>query len=528
MLTQIKLLTALELKNLYGLNTLRHTKDKSLRSRAILLGVAWAMVILMVAGYVGGLVYGLSFLGMSSIVPAYLTMISSVIIFAFGIFKTGGVIFNRSGYDILSSLPLTKEAIVVARFARMYIEDLLMTLLVMLSGGVVYAIFARPAWYFYPMWAISTLLIPLLPLSVATLFGTVVTAISSRMRNKSVVESILSVGFAVAIIAFSTSIGSSAESMTPEMLANLAEAVTGLIGGIYPPAIWLGNAMALGSLGALVLCAAVYFAAFAAVITLVARNFHAICRRLSVTSAKHDYRMGQLSSSSVLKTVWLRELRRYFASGIYVTNTIMGPIMGTVVAAAYLIAGSENLNSMLGMEMNFGVWLPFVVAGAFGMMPPTAVSLSMEGKNWWISKTLPLTAKTIMDGKLLMSLSLMLPFYVVSEIMMILAAKPDFMGLVWTIVIPAAIIVFSCVFGITANILLPKFDWDSEVSIVKQSASAGVGGFGGLLAAVIFAAAIILLPEAYADAAKLGGTLLLLVATALLYRKNIATNLKKL
>lgn len=528
MLAQIKLLTALELKNLCGFNTLRHTRDKSVKKKAVLLGVAWVMVIVMVTGYVGGLVYGLSYLGMGSIVPAYLTMISSVIIFAFGIFKTGGVIFNRNGYDILSSLPLTKEAVVVSRFARMYIEDLLMTLLVMLSGGVVYAVCARPSWYFYPTWLISTLLIPLLPLSVATLFGTLVTAISSRMRNKSVVESILSVGFAVAIIALSTSLGSSAESMTPEMLANLAETVTALIGGIYPPAIWLGSAMAAGNFGALILCTAVYCAVFAAIIALVVHNFHAICRRLSITNAKHDYRMGHLASSSVLKAVWLREFKRYFASGIYVTNTIMGPIMGTVMAAAYLIAGTESLNSLLGMEMDFSIWLPFVVAGSFGMMPPTAVSISMEGKNWWISKTLPLSAKTVMDGKILMSLSLMLPFYIVSEVMMIIAAKPDFMDLVWTVVIPAAIIVFSCVFGITANLLLPKFDWDSEVSIVKQSASAAVGGFGGLLATVAFAMVIVLLPDVYADAAKLFGTLVILIATALLYRKNITTDLRKL
>ena len=528
MLTQSKILTALELKNLFGLNTLRHTKDKSVKKKAVLLGVAWVMLIVMVAGYVGGLVYGLSYLGMGSIAPAYLTMISSLIIFAFGIFKTGGVIFNRNGYDILSSLPLKKEAIVVARFARMYIEDLLMTLLVMLSGGAVYAVCTRPAWYFYPTWLISTLLIPLLPLSVATLFGTLVTAISSRMRNKSVVESILSVGFAVAIIALSTSFGSSAESMTPEMLANLAETVTTLIGGIYPPAIWLGNAMAGGNFGALILCAAVYCAVFAAMTALVAHNFHDICRRLSVTSAKHDYRMGQLTSSSVLKAVWLREVKRYFASGIYVTNTIMGPIMGTVMAVAYLIAGTESLNSLLGVEMDFDLWLPFVVAGSFSMMPPTAVSLSMEGKNWWISKTLPLSAKTVMDGKLFMSLSLMLPFYIVSEAMMLIAAKPDFIGIVWTLVIPAAIIVFSCVFGITANILLPKFDWDSEVSIVKQSASAAVGGFGGLLATIAFAAVILLLPDSYADAAKLVGTLAILIATALLYRKNITTDLRKL
>ena len=528
MLAQIKLLTALELKNLYGINTLRHTKDRSVKKRTALLSIVWAMLILMIAFYIGGQSYGLIYLGMGSIVPAYLTMISSFVIFAFGIFKTGGVIFNRSGYDILSSLPLTKEAIVVARFARMYIEDLLMTLLVMLSGGVVYAIFSRPAWYFYPVWAVSTLLIPLLPLSIATLFGALVTAISSRMKKKAVVESILSVGLAVAIITLSTTFGSSAENITPEMLTNLVETAVELIRTIFPPAIWLGNAMAAGSFGTLVLCAAVYFAVFAAMVALVARNFHAICRRLNVTTAKHDYRMGNLTSSSVLKTVWLREIKRYFASGVYVTNTIMGPIMATVMAVAYFFAGEESLNSLLGVEMDFSVWLPFVVAGSFSMMPPTAVSLSMEGKNWWISKTLPLPTKTIVDGKLLMSLSLMAPFYAVCEIMMILATKPDLLGLVWTLVIPAAVIVFACVFGITANMLLPKFEWDSEVYVVKQSAAAGLGGFGGVLATIALAVVIILMPAAYADIAKLIGTLVILVATALLYRKNIATDLRKL
>ena len=151
----------------------------------------------------------------------------------------------------------------------------------------------------------------------------------------------------------------------------------------------------------------------------------------------------------------------------------------------------------------------------------------MEGKNWWITKSLPLTANQIMTAKVLMNLTLMLPFYLASEVMMVIALKPGLMELVWLLVIPAAIILFACVFGITGNLLLPSFNWDSEVSVVKQSGAAAVGGFGGLLATIVFAVAV-LLSGAYADAAKLGGTLLLLLAAALLHRKNISTDLKKL
>jgi ABC-2 type transport system permease protein len=52
MLRETKILTALELKNIFGLNTLRHTKDKAKKRNAALLSVAWVMLIAMVVFYV--------------------------------------------------------------------------------------------------------------------------------------------------------------------------------------------------------------------------------------------------------------------------------------------------------------------------------------------------------------------------------------------------------------------------------------------------------------------------------------------
>lgn len=528
MLRQSKLVAALELKNLFGLNTLRHTKDKSVKNRAVLLGIAWVLVILMVAGYVGGLAYGLVILGLERILGAYLVMIASLIILMFGMFKAGDMIFHRSGYDILSSLPLKQEAIVIGRFVRMYVEDFLMALMALLPGFVVYAILVRPAWYIYLFWLVAAFLIPLLPLSLATLLGIVISGVSSRMKNKSLSQVILSLAIVLGVFWFSSVMGTSAESLTPEMLANLAETVAELIGRVYPPALWLGNAMYAGSVVSLALCAAVYLAVFAAVMLLAARNFHAICRRLSVTTAKHNYRMEHQKQSSALKSLWLRELKRYFASGAYVTNTIMGPIMGTVLAGAYLIAGQESVNNLLGIELDLGAWLPFLVGGAFAMMPATAVSISMEGKNWWITKTLPLPTKTVLNAKLLMNLSLMLPFYIVSEVLMALALKPGIVELLWMLVIPALLIVFACVFGITANLLLPNFNWDNEVAVVKQSAAAAVGGFGGLIATLVFALAVGFLPIQNSHSVKLIGSLVLLGATVLLCHRNNKTDLRKL
>ena len=528
MLKQSKWIASLELKNLFGLNSLRHTKDKSMKRRAVLLGIAWVFLIAMVFFYVGGLAYGLIVLGLASILPAYLVTIASLIILMFGMFKAGDMIFHRSGYEILSSLPLQQEAIVVGRFVRMYVEDFLLTLLALIPGGVVYAVLVRPAWYIYPLWAIAALLLPLLPLSLATLLGTVISGISSRMKNKSVSQVVLSLAIVLGSLWLSTTLGTHAETLTPEMLADLAETVAQLLGRVYPPALWLGRAMHEGNITSLALCAVVYLSVFLAVVLLAAHNFHAICRRLAVTTAKHDYRMERLQQSTVLKSLWKREWKRYFASGVYVTNTILGPIWGMVLAVAYLVAGAESVNHLLGIELDLGEWLPFLVGGTFAMMPTTAVSISMEGKNWWITKSLPLPTKTILDSKLLLYVSLVLPCYLVAEVAMVLALRPDILGLVWLLVIPAVLILFSCVFGITANLLLPNFNWDTEVSVVKQSAAAAVGGFGGMIATVFFALAVGFLPIANPHLVKFIGSLVISGATALLYHKNNATDLKKL
>lgn len=525
MLRETKILTALELKNIFGLNTLRHTKDKAKKRNAALLSVAWVMLIAMVVFYVGGLVWGLVTLGLESIVGTYLAFLASVVILAFGVFKAGGTIFSLGNYDILCSLPLPRSAIVVSRYARMYVEELLVTLLVLLPGGGVYVYLTRPGFWFYPMWLLAALVIPLLPLSAATLFGTLVTAFSSRMKHKALAEMVISVVVVVAVLGWSMTIGSASSTLTPEMLQNMAGVVTDLLNKLYPPAVWLGTSMVGNGLGGFALAAVVSAAVFAAVVALASKNFHDICRRLNTTSAKHDYRMETLASSHLLSALYRREFKRYFASGIYVTNTIMGPVMGTVMAGALFIVGMDALSDMMGMPLNVAPLVPFFVGGSFGMMPPSAVSVSMEGRNWWIVKTLPLTAKDVFDAKILLSLSLMAPFYVVSEIMLVLALKPVGLDLLWTILIPLVICLFACVAGLAANLVLPRFDWTNEVTIVKQSASAALGGFAGMLAAVAGGIATSVAPG---HLSRTVFCLVVLAVTVVLYDRNNRTDLRKL
>ena len=159
------------------------------------------------------------------------------------------------------------------------------------------------------------------------------------------------------------------------------------------------------------------------------------------------------------------------------------------------------------------------------MMTTTATSISMEGKNWWILKSLPLSPKSVLNAKILMNLLLMLPFYLISEVLLIPALKPEtFFDGFFLCLIPAVIILFSCVYGITVNLHFPVMEWESEVRIVKQSASSMLGGMGGLILAILCAAAVGLVPKEYAAYLKAGICAAILTATAVLYRLNNREN----
>lgn len=210
------------------------------------------------------------------------------------------------------------------------------------------------------------------------------------------------------------------------------------------------------------------------------------------------------------------------------TNTIIGPIMAVLFSASVLVMGVDKMQQFLEIPINIKRGIPFAVAGILSMMPATSTSISMEGKEWWIIKSIPIKTKAVLDGKILLNLSLILPFFVVSEVLLTIALKPDFMELVWMIVIPVVLTLFGLVFGITVNLKMPVFNWENEVTVVKQSASSMLGGLGGIVMALVCVVPVLLIPSEYTSLLEAIVCVVVVCLTAFLYKKNSAVNLQEL
>ena len=528
MLREISILTKLNLCNIYGINTFRNNKDKKAKRVYIALAVAMLLIVIMIAAYVGLLAYGYIQVGLGDVIPAYLIMIASLVILCFGIFKAGPVIFDKKGYDILCSLPVSNKSIAVARFIRMYVENILFTLMVMLPGVVVYGVLLNPSVWFYFAGIFVTFLLPFAPMTISVILGSFVTAVSSRVKYKSIVGTLLPIVIVVGSLAFAGQLSTSQGQLTPEMLADFAGVLTGIISSVYPPAVWLGNLM----LGFGAAKAIIFIVATACVLVLtifvIGNNLQGICQRLYGTVATHDFTMGKQEQKHLIVALVKKELKRYMASTVYLSNTIMGPILAVVMAASLLFIDLDSAFTVLPIEIDVAGIIPLAVGTTFCIMNTTSTSISMEGQEWWLIKSLPLTTKQILDGKLLMNLVVFGPFYVISTVLMIIALRPIGFDLIWTIVSPAVLIMFSLVWGIWANLKLPVFNWENETQIVKQSMSALVGGLCSALVGIAFIFTLIILPADVRWIFKVGVVLMLVLVTVMLYNKNNKVKLEEL
>ncbi len=511
----------LELRGMYGLNRFLHQKDRKARRMYLLLAGVFVLLAVMVGGYAAGLAYGLCLLGMADIVPMYLVFMASLLVFAFGLFRAGPTLFSRRGYDLVTAMPVRAGAVVVSRFVTMYAEDLLLTLVILLPGAVTYGVCCLPGPLFYPTALMGALLIPALPLVASGLLGTAVMAVSSGMRHKSLVQTALMVMLVVGILLGSAAMSTvPEEALTAEMFGSLAQTVGELLGGMYPPARWLGDAMTGRHPAGFLLFAGFSALLLAVALTLVGRFFHPIMRRLMAVSARHDFRLGALKSRGLRKALFLREVKRYFASSVYVTNTIIGPIMGCLMCVALCVAGVETITGALPVPIDVAGLAPFAVAAVFCMMTTTSTSVSMEGKQFWILRSLPVPVKALLDAKILLNLALMAPFFLVAEVCLTIALRPGPLALLWQLLIPAALMLFSVVAGVTGNLRFHSFDWEKEEQVVKQSASAMLGGFLGMLTAVLLLGLTFVIPTAFGQAYRAAVCMGLLVATWALYRRN--------
>ncbi|UNP75990.1 permease [Bacillus nitratireducens] len=476
-LLKIRLITQL------GLNTFKYEKDKKKKQNKILLSASIVLVGVMLMLYCGASAYGLVKLGISEIIPVYALVISSVLTLFFTIFKANGEIFAFKDYDLLMSLPIRVSTVITSRFLYLYMLNTLFSIIIMLPMGVVYGIHERPSVSFYFMWFISMFIASLIPTTIAAIFGAAITAIASKFKNTNKITTTLSFIVIITFGFFMLKSGNAQYSLND--MNGMGAIVSEQLTKVYPLANMFQKAIVNADIVAFILFVGISVIWYYLFVKILSLKYKQINTGITTYHMLSNYEIHSMRKESVLVALYKKEMKRFFSSTVYVINSGMGVVMALAFALAIVVVGPSQLIEYPGIETLLQKVAPFAIAAAISMTCTTCVSLSLEGKNVWIIKSLPITPKMIYDSKILMNLSLSIPASLISAVLLIIGLKLDVWSSLLIVITPITYSFFSAVWGIFINNRFGYYDWVSETQIVKQSVGSFVGMFGGLITAVI-------------------------------------------
>ena len=425
------------------------------------------------------------------------------------VFKIKGTVFAFRDYDLLMSLPVSTAAVIASRLTILYVYNMLFTAIIMLPMTVVYGYLAKAGISFYILSLLLIIFVPVIPLTAASVIGTLIAYLASKFRRNNLLNILFSLGFVFVIIGLQFMLQGGAGD-----LANLGKALTEQIYRFYPLARMYTKAVTEGDLVSFFLFIAISLAAFILYTALVRLFFKRINTLMMSARARADYKLVELKVASPLKALYIKELRRYFSSSIYVLNTGIGIVMITVLAVAGLFVDIEGI---FGGEQSLGLLGDNLVLGLvfFIMLSCTTMaSISLEGKNFWIIKTLPVEPMTVFFSKIAVNLTICLPV-LLDAVLLGIIFKLEAGGIIILVLVSAAASLFIAMYGLIINLMLPNFTWTAEVAAVKQSASTMVTVFSSFGFAAVYLLFAFLIPDA--TGAGLGYFIFLVLMDMLFY-----------
>ncbi|MDO4572826.1 MAG: hypothetical protein Q4C13_05615 [Clostridia bacterium] len=508
------ILTKLQLLSLFGINRIRHQKageekKKGQRSLRMLALMAFALVYGSVA-YSMMLAEAFAPMGQLPLLLGLMSLATSVLTLVFSMFEARSVLYGFGDYDMVMSWPVSRAAVASARGVNMYLYNLAYGLLLLLPAGVIYALRAAPPIGYYPALLLSLLLLPALPSLLGMLLGTLITVLTSRMKRSNVWNTVGQFVLMIALLCLITWLNSSMMQVNEQTAAAIGDLL-----GWYPIAAWV-QAAASGLGLPLLWTALVSLAALAVMLLLLTAIFPAVHGLLSVKPRAKRFTMRAQAGSGRLRALYRREWRRYTASSLYVTNTAFGYVL-LLAAGVAAVTARGALSGMLSDPgiRPFLTAAPLVIGMVAAMSATTGSAISMEGKQFWIVRTLPVTARELFLGKILVSMTLAVPAVALAGTLIGIGLRAEAALWPWLYITPLAAALFSAVLGLAVNLAMPRFDWTNEAEVVKQSAAMAVSMFGAMGALVLLTALAAVLRAYWTLPAS---TLALLIAAACIWR----------
>lgn len=406
----------------------------------------------------------------------FVALTALMLMFIGNIFTAQAQLYGAKDNELLLSMPIPPKYILLSRMILMWIINLGFELVVAIPAYIVYVNYAGFNILSFVSFILIVLALPFLGLALSCIIGFVVQLITSRMKHKNILTTILSVGFMMLYFYF---IFSFQNKMNEFLLMSMqmAESTKEIL-----PLIWIGQGVTHGNLLYTLYIILICLIPFVIIYWFLSKNFIKMATTKK-SAPKTIYKERAMKTRSGFMAVYKKEMSRFLGLPTYILNAGLGVVF-LLIGVVYLIIQWSTVEEMLVQAPMLAEFLIPLAIAAIGMCLSmviiTAPTISLEGKNLWILRSTPIESSKILLAKTMVQISITVPTSFIASVVVAMLAKPSPLMAISLFLAPILISIFFAFMGTLINLKMPKFDWTDEVYAIKQGASTVVTMFGSM------------------------------------------------
>ena len=431
-----------------------------------------------------------------------LVMVCLILNIAVSVFWGSGLLLSDTNADTQLALPVRLSILAISKLFVLYVILALLDMLLLLPMVILFGITSGAGILSYLIMTVNVLLLPTVP----CLFGTIIGAgIYRILRSPSALVVRLKTLFVVVLLfAYMVfmfwkfpdiSKGDFSFSLTSTMLFSL--------GSRYMKSLLQHNILSLAAFWTMILIFD----------GLLLQALVAFCWKWYCDSDSRREISALIGSKAFIPNKAIpalikRERRRYFSTLAYITNAASGFLFALVFVILVGMA-NDKITPYIDLFSNYFQIAPaatdilyvYALTILTSLSSTTYASISIEGKQINVLKSLPISAQDVFIAKVLFHLSLSVPVIVILNTVMTLILHLPWYIAVLGYIMPLSFSVFIGVAGYILNLLFPNFEWDNVTQIIKQSFPAILST---LLCAIVTCGTTYLLLRFFSDVVILG------------------------
>lgn len=469
------------------------TKASDSKAKQIIFPIILSLIVMFAVG-----VYAVMFasefskVNLTYIMLTLFIILTTILTLVEGIYKSQGILFDAKDNDLLFALPIEKSKILFVRIFKLLSFQFLYNALFMIPAYIVYIYYEHPGISFYLISILMTFLLPIIPTVISSIIGYIVKAVSVKFKAKKIVQTVFTmiIFFGIFYISLNT-------QGILENIINNAESINAVIKKVYYPAGAYIDLIQNFDLTTLLILIVVNIVPLVIFIMIASRFYFGIISKSSEKGKNKKLKNieSKVKVKSKLSALVSKELKRYFSSTVYIFNTSFGLILLLIVT----IAMSVNINGVIntitegeGIDINTIISLMpkiffCLVTYTACMTSITSSSISLEGKSFNITKSLPTSVDTILLSKILMSCIITMPVILISDLIFFIAFKVGIIDILFILAISILMPILIAIIGLFTNLKYPKMNASSDTEVVKQSMSTTIAVFSGMILGLVFA-----------------------------------------